>query len=305
MFWRSRTLLCTVALVEVAFVAWLVHDWLTQPTTERRVRQIVEAAGLDLPVVDAGEDLAIGWAPMMLVVRAPDGALQLHEVVRDPGQRGGAPDIISAFRVRRMIESVEDEPGDPPKPPSTTGTDEWPVDLRTDPRLVLAVRSDGARRFMGTSARPDVVAAATFDDPACRAFLRALYERSSKAHATGILEFATPVAIRAREMLQVWTIISDLGWGAFVVPISLEAWRDVSRGKHDELRTFAAQHGWQWSPASVTMGEVLVAVDGETPWDELASLHAAFYRMGVHDLSFVVKDHAGELRKLRTPLPRD
>lgn len=248
------------------------HAKPTRSTASVLVRQHLDVAKTKVPVATSGDEMGTGKGPMVMLVRRADGALQVQEIER------GADDKARAA--------------------------EFPAETGEAP--TIRVGRKGEQVTLGNDAKPEAVAGKELDRAACRTFLATLRPDKDEKNPSPALTFDVQADVTLQQLLTVWEIARELGWQniefkmpTFDVPKLADADRKLLAG-------FPKEYGWtirtvQEQP--LVFGEVLLLLEGDAKWRDVAPVVMELAMAGVWEFAFVCKKDATTFVKLPAHLP--
>ena len=249
------------------------------------VRQQVEIRKVDLPVVQAGQELGAGQGPMVLLVRRADGSLETLELQRGDGDHGPQATPTAP------PEEVPAEGAEPPQPLRV-------VLRRPEGQFSIAIGSKGTP-----------LVARVLDRDACRKLLAEHLGGKANAKAlAGVTIDASP-EVTMQEWLTVWELARELGCtrvlfdgGGPGKPV-LDA---AARAVIAELpKTFEWKVELLGGVQPVCSGELLLLLDGKTIWGDVRPCIWELARAGIWEIGFACRQDAKTIVKLPTHLPCD
>lgn len=261
------------------------------------VRQRVQADRLQPPTAQQGLELDAGSGPVALLVRRADGGLAVHEVRRD-GDRGPAPQPTSL-----PPPTIEPKPGEDAEPPT--------VSLSWVEQSIVASRGGSAK------AREEWCRGKQLDAAMLRPRLSAMLAAAKATAHAGKLRIDAALDVPTQHVLSLWEVARGLGYhdvmfgagdpeaakakSANPMPALPAAASELVRGLVARFRWPTRKLGPD-AEQSVADGELMLLLDGPTPWGEVAPLLSECARAGIWRIGLVAQKDAKTFVKLPTNL---
>ncbi len=282
-----RTML-PLALFPLLSVAVAQQQPATPPTRSLAaglVRQQVEIERAKPPVVEQGREVGAGQGPMVLLLRRADGTLHLHELQRGDGDHGPAaePRRLDVEPETPAHAPVAEEPGAPVR--------------------ILLRRVDGGVA-VGIGDDPAAIAGKQVDRAAVAKLLA--QQRALAPKVQDVLIDAAP-AVTMQQLLTVRELVQAAGFRGVLFD-GAAAREPASAADRELLAGLPASFGWhveRTGPQPVCSGELLLLVDGDVPWGEIAPLYLQCARVGIWEIAFACKRDDKTFLKLPVHLPFD
>jgi len=283
---------------------------------EGLVRQVIELENLHPPYVASGEEMGAGKGPLALLRRNRNGRLSVIALRRGYGEHGPAakaPELeVGTEEVEEEI--VEDKERKPPK----NGERGNPAPARpgrpAQPRKAGMARSRPgavARLTLGRKEQSLTVTGPegklTFagkqpDAKKLQAMLRQIVGEAAESRPKRSLVLSASGDVRMQELVATWEAARTVGFRtvAFVAVPGARLDPEAAATVGD----LPEKLGWR-KKGPVRDGELLILLDGEVLWQDVAPLLAACARAGIWQLAFVCQKDKETRFKIPAHLPVD
>lgn len=259
------------------------------------VRQAIERERLAPPHCESGLEIGAGKGPLLLLLRRAGGELAIEEIERGSGDHGAAAE-------KRELQPVVETPephkaAGQPQPGAATA----PAQLR--------LGREAAQTLLWTR-EPKQLQAQPVEREKLRQLLPALFAATKGSQYEAQLELAIAPEVPMQDVMLTWELARAAGFDTLLWhPLGRE--KTASARDRELIAGLPAKHGWvvrRRGPGGVQAvceGEVLIALDGATPFGDVSPLIREFARAGIWQFGFVGQKDRSTRFKLPTNLPFD
>lgn len=293
------------------------------------MRQVIEREGFVPPKIATGLDIGEGKGPLVLLVRRADGRIILQELFRGRGDHGPAAKkvVLTETPVEEELveeESVEEgpveQPAEPAKQPKPLAKERPAKGLApaapgpaTPASLVIWRR--GERLEFGAKAGEPVFRGKAVDPAALRPFLKRQFDARKGRPGQRQLFLQVGAETPMDDVLAAWAVGREVGFEAPLLGgLVMRGPRRLPQQAADAIAGLAEQFEWPvrhygeglpGGPQPICDGEVVILLDGPTPFRVVEPLLHAFMRAGIWQIGFIGQRDPATRFKIRTSLPVD
>ncbi|MEC7582712.1 MAG: hypothetical protein VYE77_00210 [Planctomycetota bacterium] len=284
-----------------------------------QVRQWIEREQLRPPLLQSGVELGQGKGPMVLMIWRPGGSVSLHELQRGHEDFGPAAKkrVVESEEVEEVeIEEAEEEGVEEIEEVEVAdaGADAEGQQQAPDnaPNLVarVAMRRDGDHLVIEVPGHPGAIRGAGVDRAALSSALRKRLGRQLlRANHRPELVLEVQPDVSMADLLAAWEVAQVVGCAP---TFGGGQHKPIDPDVQERLLGLPKKFAWPVELFSfpgheqpVSDGELLVLIDGEATWGQVAPLIVVCAKAGIWQIAFVGQRDAKTRCKLPTHLPFD